>query len=702
MAKSKLAEKGILIIQDETNPLNRVDEITNNPKYSKLREAFKAEVSDKEVTFPKDLGAEHPFDFKLVEDTVYSYGVLNAILDKTTNSIVGDFTMDVENENSKALLKEFFKDIPLHTIMKAWVKEALSKGNGFMQIDMNEGKLDTVNANGIYVKRDNKGKVLKYNQFTGNLNNFKPGKTKVIEFNPKEIAHLKINSIPDEPYGLGIVWPNMRTINHIIGNEIDQHKLIQRKAGAPLHIQIGQPGERISDDVITKAKTDMQYLTTRTEWASDANVNIKVVEIPELGKALGDTVMHDFRMLLGGTQMPEVLMGSGQLNEGIAKVQEKSYKDYIKSLRREIEVIIEQQIIRPFLQSNGFDEKVLFTWDLESEEEINNKVEKLNTLIQNPMISPTLKAAIEIEISKLLGFEDLENYLVKPEKAQEEADKREEERIERENGNIEREKEEEIEQPEVPGAKPNAKESFNEFIRKKGNEWCVYSEKGKNMGCYKTEKEAKKRLGEIEYFKKEEKHECIHCMKGEGCGDQIDIEESRGMTLQEWVNLEESKTFNYQDYVLKTLEILKKYDFPFLRAITPQDIEDGLLNDIQIEKLRIILKNGYKENQTIRQIEKQIESLDLPDKKKDGKITAKAENRPNMIARSETVRLSNLALLDIYKENKIDKVRFLSAISERTCPTCSELNGRVFNIEESSSIIPVHTSCRCTWTPVIE
>ena len=31
--------------------------------------------------------------------------------------------------------------------------------------------------------------------------------------------------------------------------------------------------------------------------------------------------------------------------------------------------------------------------------------------------------------------------------------------------------------------------------------WCVYSEKGRLLGRYKTKKEAEKRLRQVEYFK---------------------------------------------------------------------------------------------------------------------------------------------------------------------------------------------------------
>ena len=35
--------------------------------------------------------------------------------------------------------------------------------------------------------------------------------------------------------------------------------------------------------------------------------------------------------------------------------------------------------------------------------------------------------------------------------------------------------------------------------------WCVYSEKGRLLGRYKTKKEAEKRLRQVEYFKHKRK-----------------------------------------------------------------------------------------------------------------------------------------------------------------------------------------------------
>lgn len=50
-------------------------------------------------------------------------------------------------------------------------------------------------------------------------------------------------------------------------------------------------------------------------------------------------------------------------------------------------------------------------------------------------------------------------------------------------------------------------DSVNEVIKKVGSKWQVQSHKGRNLGTYDTEAEAKKRLGQVEFFKhKNEKY----------------------------------------------------------------------------------------------------------------------------------------------------------------------------------------------------
>lgn len=47
----------------------------------------------------------------------------------------------------------------------------------------------------------------------------------------------------------------------------------------------------------------------------------------------------------------------------------------------------------------------------------------------------------------------------------------------------------------------DAVERSSAVIKKQGNQWCVFSKTGKNLGCFSTKKKAQERLGQIEFFK---------------------------------------------------------------------------------------------------------------------------------------------------------------------------------------------------------
>ena len=79
--------------------------------------------------------------------------------------------------------------------------------------------------------------------------------------------------------------------------------------------------------------------------------------------------------------------------------------------------------------------------------------------------------------------------------------------------------------------------------------------------------------------------------------------------------------------------------------------------------------------------------------------------RARAIARTEIVRAHSEASISAYKEARIEgvsaEVEFSTAGDDAVCPECEALEGRVFSIDESSGIIPVHVNCRCAWLPVI-
>lgn len=658
--------------------------VTNLDK-AKIQEEFKGDSIDEEIMFPKGLGAKHPFDFESLEKLSKRNGLINSIVSKWADDIVTNFEVKVKNINAQTLINSFIRNTNAHQVIREWVKEGLLKGNGFIEIDLKNQRIRILNANSMYVRRNRKGKILEYNQWNKALKLFSREKlNETNNFKPYEIAHLLINKIPNEAYGYGIIYQNERIIENLVTNEQDLQVIISRKAGAPYHVKVGQPGANTPPAVVDQVKSNLEYLRNTVEWVTDGDTDIKSIDFRDLGKSLTETQMYFFRQLLAGVETPEVSMGSGQLNEGIARVQLEIQKRKTSSYQEQIGSIIEEKIIRPLLRANGFDEITEFVWDLPTEDDINKRIERIKELI-NLSVSPTMKSALEIELAKLLGFDDIIDYLVQPKDAEEEAERK----------RLEKQQEEEIPQPEVPGVKPNAneytKQEIKEYIKKVGKEYCVFShESNKNFGCYKTKEEAEKRLEQIKKFKKTEE-------------PIIKESNDKDMTIKEWVNIKELFGFNYTDYLVQILEVLKNDNFPQLKGITESDIQKGLLTPEEIEKLRLVLKDGFRQNQTIKEIEKNInDKVKLRDRETETGAIVTATTRANNIARTETVRLANEGLLNLYNKNKIEKVRFLAALSDRTCAQCEALNGQVFNINESYGIIPVHTACRCSWISVIE
>lgn len=54
---------------------------------------------------------------------------------------------------------------------------------------------------------------------------------------------------------------------------------------------------------------------------------------------------------------------------------------------------------------------------------------------------------------------------------------------------------------ELRNAADRVLESASAVIRKKGNEYCIYSKTGKGLGCYPSKKQAQDRLDQIEMHK---------------------------------------------------------------------------------------------------------------------------------------------------------------------------------------------------------
>ena len=191
--------------------------------------------------------------------------------------------------------------------------------------------------------------------------------------------------------------------------------------------------------------------------------------------------------------------------------------------------------------------------------------------------------------------------------------------------------------------------------------------------------------------------------KCKNCGA---LNEIFDVPLKSWLG------FNYIEYKLAIDRFLRGYDFDDVIAKSKTELIAGRLSQQQVNSLRKVLSNGFSQELTLKNIAQEIERKVRPKdlfRMKDGKIVTKngkrilsrsAERRSMSFARTETTRAGAEGSLLHYKDGAVEKIRFVASFGQRTCPVCEGLNGRVFTLQESGGVIPVHDLCRCTWIPI--
>jgi SPP1 gp7 family putative phage head morphogenesis protein len=624
-------------IVEEFSPIMYINEqevIGNNVK-------FKGEVEENKKKFPDELGEEHPFDFSICEGLYKKMGFVTAVVDKFVDFVVGPgFYIECKDEKGKEIIEQFMLDVNFDTLIRGWIKEALIKGNGFLEIGGSKEEirgLKVLNANYMYVNRNEKGIINSYNQYTGGFKRF--DKSKVIPFDKWEIAHIGFNKIGDCPYGLGIVSPAISTLNNLLQNEKDLHMLMNRKANTPYTIKMGaivggkyyKPNKSDIDAMGEK----LEWLNNKHEWVHDGLTEIKALDFGNVGDKFSFVLEHDVDMLFYIFQIPAVLMGMARIPEGLAKVQMDAFERRIISIQAEVEKVIENDLFKRILQSNGIEEHVEFEWGRPSNMERYERLEKLTELMKIPVISGSLINLIEKDVVNILGYDEDEYKVL--------------------SGEEEREREEERPQPIVPG---------------------------QNRGTPQLPEE----------------HICPHC---------LDIKEGSYNKIEEWLG------FNYKKYLKNILKANSKEKFDFLAAKNAIEEKAGLLSTKQIESLREVLDDGFKNERSIREIANNIKNKVKPQdllKIENGVIVSDAgipivvkgkESRDIAIARSEITRVANEGAVEHFKEGGVKKVRWIASYGRRTCPECEALNNQIFDIDKHPQI-PLHTMCRCTLLPVQE
>jgi len=175
--------------------------------------------------------------------------------------------------------------------------------------------------------------------------------------------------------------------------------------------------------------------------------------------------------------------------------------------------------------------------------------------------------------------------------------------------------------------------------------------------------------------------------------------------------------------------IVSLYDFDMIFDVTDPKVQEWLesytpmfskkLEEVNVAKLRAELIEGMNAGEGVSELVRRVyETYD-----------DWGFRRAKRIARTETLRASNKAALETYRQSGVVKKKiWVSYIDKKTCPSCELLDGKVIGLEENYFSVgdppevierdgqkftfdnsycdidapPRHVSCRCTLSAWIE
>jgi len=120
------------------------------------------------------------------------------------------------------------------------------------------------------------------------------------------------------------------------------------------------------------------------------------------------------------------------------------------------------------------------------------------------------------------------------------------------------------------------------------------------------------------------------------------------------------------------------------------------VNDFTRSTLKDSLKEGLANEESIDELKKRVSGIfDIADK-----------SRSEKIARTETLRSTNFATEEAYRQSDIVEAKeWLTATDELVCEECAPMDGDVADLGQGFKSVdypPLHPNCRCTLLPVLK
>lgn len=393
---------------------SNVLKIENKPSFIEnkltdyLAESGKGLISvkhDIEKFFPGKKGEGRLVDVNYFEDIYTHVPLVAAAIDLTVDfSVSPGLYVTAENDKIIESCNDLMKKLNFDILLRQIAKFMLVYGDCFVEIVKNEEGEEGVISNlkilhpaTMTVVRDETGEVEGYLQDIGKGQ-------EPIQFTSEEIVHFTYNKIGDRAYGLSIIEPIMPVLKMKLQAERDMSFILERKANAPYHVKLGNENYPPSDSDIAAFASEMAVLKARNEWVTSYLVDIGVVGTKGKTMDFKPFNEHYDNQIVYALRVPYVLLGLGNIPEGLAKIQLDTFQRHIKSIQLSIQTPLEQQIFKVESSMVSEEDVPKLQWGQQSMKEKLDEVTAYLAMMASQLSEDT-KTNIENKIRDLLGIE---------------------------------------------------------------------------------------------------------------------------------------------------------------------------------------------------------------------------------------------------------------------------------------------------------
>ena len=611
-----------------------------------LLEKVKGEVEQK-LKLWKDIGEEHLENFDELEMIYGKVPLVHGAINKTVDFTIGTgFSIKTENEKVKEILEQFMKDVSFDLVIRNVIRDVLIYGCSFVELVKQAGGIVDViprSPKYMYVKRDKFGLVEGYTQYRGML-------ASVIRFSPNEMSFFTTNVLGDRAYGTSCITPLRKIVENKLSLENDMATLVRRKSNAPIHVKLGSETNLATSDDLETFRQSLEDMRSDQEWVTNHAVEMDVVGFEGKVMDLAPYNSHYENQLIYGLEIPYVLLGLANVPEGLASVQMEAFERKIVSIQQSIEKVVENDIFRKILESNGLQTDDLeLEWNKTSESERRAEISSLNTtlsLASTGLLSLDFVSEVEKRLRELFNFPA-----------------RELTRAEEENRPV----------PVIPGQQNVEQRSLahvhehvlvEELFDKNLQEWIGFNYREYLLNIKKFIESSRFEKREYKTFKY-----------------------IPGTQQSEWEEL--TIKYHLQDNLSKKqVESLRNVLLnAFDEGKSVRKISKDIINKVRPGDLQVLIPETKNEVGDVL--------------RKSYSRTVSELQRSLSMARTETIRASNEGALMNYANAEVQEVSWSASIGDRTCSYCDEQNGKIYGIEQARDLIPAHDMCRCSFSPVI-